>query len=87
MAHSRLGLAEGWGNLQSVRFNQDMSSFVTSFQDGLRIFNIDPIREQAHYTEEAVGSVGSVNHADMLYRSCWPWSVGASGPSSQRTLS
>lgn len=66
MAHSRLGLAEGWGNLQSVRFNQDMSSFVTSFQDGLRIFNIDPIREQAHYTEDAVGSVA---HADMLYRS------------------
>ena len=66
MAHSRLGLAEGWGNLQSVRFNQDMSSFITSFQDGLRIFNIDPIREQAHYTEEAVGSVA---HAEMLYRS------------------
>ena len=66
MAHSRLGLAEGWGNLQSVRFNQDMSSFITSFQDGLRIFNIDPIREQAHYTEEVVGSVA---HADMLYRS------------------
>ena len=66
MAHSRLGLAEGWGNLQSVRFNQDMSSFITSFQDGLRIFNIDPIREQAHYTEEVVGSMA---HADMLYRS------------------
>jgi len=49
-----------------VRFNQDMSSFICAFQDGVRIFNIDPIREQAHYTEDMVGSIGYV---DMLYRS------------------
>jgi len=65
MSHTRLGLAEAWGNLQSVRFNQDMSSFICAFQDGLRIFNIDPIREQAHYTEAMVGSVAKV---EMLYR-------------------
>ena len=31
----------------------------------MRIFNIDPIREQAHYNEDLVGSV---THAEMLYR-------------------
>eukprot|EP00092_Neocalanus_flemingeri_P018204 GFUD01019701.1.p1 GENE.GFUD01019701.1~~GFUD01019701.1.p1 ORF type:complete len:360 (-),score=111.73 GFUD01019701.1:91-1170(-) len=65
MSHSRLGLADAWGNLRSVRFNQDMTAFVCAFQDGLRIFNIDPIREQAHYKEEQVGSIA---HAEMLYR-------------------
>ena len=31
----------------------------------MRIFNVDPIREQAHYSEEMVGSV---SRAEMLYR-------------------
>ena len=34
-------------------------------QDGLRVFNVEPVREQAHYTAEAVGSVAQ---AEMLYR-------------------
>jgi len=65
MSHSRLGLADAWGNLRSVRFNQDMTAVVCAFEDGLRIFNIDPIREQAHYKEDQVGSIA---HAEMLYR-------------------
>jgi hypothetical protein len=32
MSHSRLGLADGWGLLQSMRFNQDRSAFVCAFQ-------------------------------------------------------
>merc|ERR1719370_1582651 len=47
------------------RCNQDMTAVVCAFEDGLRIFNIDPIREQAHYKEDQVGSIA---HAEMLYR-------------------
>jgi len=66
MAHSRLGLADGWGQIQNLRFNQDKSSFICCFQDGFRIYNIDPIREQAHYQQAEVGSIGQ---AELLYRS------------------
>jgi len=65
MAHSRLGLAEGWGQIQHLKFNQDKSSFISCCQDGFRIYNIDPIREQAHYTE---AQVGSIFLADLLHR-------------------
>ena len=62
----RLGLAEAWGNLQSVRFNQDMSSFICAFQVGsLSLFTtflfltiikqkftkiIDPMKSQVKYS-------------------------------------
>ena len=59
MAHSRLGLAEAWGNLKSLRFNQDKTTFCCAFQDRLRMFNLELIRERAHYTED---------QAEMLYR-------------------
>ena len=35
MSHSRLGLADGWGQLQNMRFNQDRSAFVCAFQVSL----------------------------------------------------
>ena len=38
---------------------------IMMHQDGLRVFNVEPVREQAHYTAEAVGSVAQ---AEMLYR-------------------
>ena len=38
---------------------------IFDFQDGLRIFNIDPIREQAHYTEAMVGSVAKVGNSGI----------------------
>jgi WD40 repeat protein len=66
MSHSRLGLADGWGLLQSMRFNQDRSAFVCAFQDGFRIYNVDPIREKAHFREH---QVGSISQAELLYRS------------------
>ena len=33
---SRLGLAEAWGHLQSIRFNQDMTGFICAFQVCIR---------------------------------------------------
>jgi len=64
MSHNRLGLAEAWGNLKSIRFNQDTSAFSCAFEDGARLFHLEPIREAAHYTEEVVGSLSQV---EMLY--------------------
>jgi len=65
MSHSRLGLADAWGNLKHMKFNQDMTAFICSFQDGCRIYNLDPVREQAHYKEH---QIGSISHSEMLYR-------------------
>ena len=49
-----MGLAEAWGSLKSMRFNQDKTAFCCAFQDGARVFNLEPIRERAHYTEDQV---------------------------------
>lgn len=62
---SRLGLADAWGKLRSLRFNQDQSCFVCALDDGLRVFNLDPIREMSHLRHELVGSVSK---AEMLYK-------------------
>ena len=32
MAHSRLGLADGWGKIQNLRLNQDKSMLVSCQQ-------------------------------------------------------
>ena len=37
-----------------MRFNQDKTAFCCAFQDGARVFNLEPIRERAHYTEDQV---------------------------------
>jgi hypothetical protein len=65
MATSRLGLAGAWGQLKQIRFNQDKSCFVCAFEDGVRIYNVDPIRELAHLRQ---GDVGSLAIAEMLFR-------------------
>ena len=67
MATSRLGLAGAWGQLKQIRFNQDKSCFVCAFEDGVRIYNVDPIRELAHLRHADVGSLAI---AEMLFRYC-----------------
>lgn len=62
---SRLGLADAWGKLRSLRFNQDQSCFICALDDGIRVFSIDPIRELTHLRHELVGSVSK---AEMLYK-------------------
>eukprot|EP00095_Tigriopus_kingsejongensis_P011437 maker-scaffold222_size251774-snap-gene-0.23 protein:Tk11437 transcript:maker-scaffold222_size251774-snap-gene-0.23-mRNA-1 annotation:"wd repeat domain phosphoinositide-interacting protein 4" len=73
-SHSRLGLADGWGVITSLRFNQDFGCFMATLRDtpsganprgGFRIFNVDPIRELAHVPSSQVGSIVK---AEMLYR-------------------
>ena len=38
MAHSRLGLADGWGKIQNLRLNQDKSMLVSCQQVLINIF-------------------------------------------------
>ena len=72
MATSRLGLAGAWGQLKQIRFNQDKSCFVCAFEDGVRIYNVEPIRELAHLRQ---GDVGSLTLAEMLFRFECIWRI------------
>ena len=65
MTASRLGLADSWGSIQSIRFNQDSTAFAVSLDSGLRVFNVDPLRELSHYGADKVGSIA---RAEMLFR-------------------
>ncbi|KAJ9599554.1 hypothetical protein L9F63_009952, partial [Diploptera punctata] len=49
----------------NLRFNQDQGCFVCCMDGGLRIYNVDPLVEKAHYDLELVGSV---SHCEMLHR-------------------
>lgn len=50
----------------SIRFNQDQGCFVSCMETGLRIYNVQPLVEKAHYD---IDLVGSVSQCEMLYRS------------------
>ena len=65
MTASRLGLADSWGSIQSIRFNQDSTAFAVSLDSGLRVFNVDPLRELSHYGADKIGSIA---RAEMLFR-------------------
>ena len=94
MTASRLGLADSWGSIQSIRFNQDSTAFAVSLDSGLRVFNVDPLRELSHYGADKVGSIA---RAEMLFRtnllavvstshqSDSPSSSSAGGPASGST--
>lgn len=49
----------------SLRFNQDHSCFTCCMESGLRIYNVDPLVEKAHYD---VNEMGSVAQCEMLNR-------------------
>lgn len=49
----------------SLRFNQDHSCFTCCMESGLRIYNVEPLAEKAHYDLQVMGSV---SHCEMLYR-------------------
>lgn len=65
MAASRLGLAEAWGQINELRFNQDQSCFICAFEDGLRMYNVEPAREHLHLRSIQTGSIA---RAEMLGR-------------------
>lgn len=49
----------------NVRFNQDQGCFACCMESGLRIYNVEPLVEKAHYDVELVGSV---KQCEMIYR-------------------
>jgi WD40 repeat protein len=53
------------GGVLSVRFNQDYGCFTCAMETGLRIYNVEPLMEKLHLSQELVGSIESV---EMLYR-------------------
>ncbi|XP_059474187.1 WD repeat domain phosphoinositide-interacting protein 4-like [Neocloeon triangulifer] len=58
-------LGKGGKGILDLRFNQDQGCFVCCMEDGLRIYNVDPLVEKSHY---GVNVVGSVSHCEMLHR-------------------
>ena len=48
-----------------MRFNGDQSCMVCSLEDGVRVYNIEPLRELCHLDVQALGSVAK---AEMLTR-------------------
>lgn len=49
----------------NIRFNQDQGCFASCMETGLRIYNVEPLVEKAHYDVELMGSVAQ---CEMLYR-------------------
>ncbi|CAG9827591.1 unnamed protein product [Diabrotica balteata] len=49
----------------SVKFNQDQGCFTCCMESGIRIYNVEPLVEKAHYDIE---TVGSVSQCEMLFR-------------------
>ncbi len=47
MAHSRLGLADGWGKIQNLRFNQDKSMLVSCQQVRVKYIFLNEIFDKA----------------------------------------
>lgn len=54
------------GNILSLRFNQDHGCFTCAMDSGVRIYNVEPLAEQAHL---GLPLVGSVALCEMQYRS------------------
>ncbi|CAN8002975.1 WD repeat domain phosphoinositide-interacting protein 4 [Ixodes scapularis] len=54
------------GKVLSLRFNQDHGCFSCCMDNGLRIYNVDPLSEKAHLDASVVGSVAL---CEMLCRS------------------
>ncbi|CAL8120383.1 unnamed protein product [Orchesella dallaii] len=52
-------------SINSIRFNQDKSCFHCCLDNGLRIYNVEPLVEKVHFDEKFLGSVG---YCEMVYR-------------------
>ncbi|XP_063236542.1 WD repeat domain phosphoinositide-interacting protein 4-like [Bacillus rossius redtenbacheri] len=57
-------MASGKGVI-NLRFNQDQGCFSCCMESGIRIYNVDPLVEKAHFDVEVTGSVA---HCEMLHR-------------------
>ncbi|KAF7996522.1 hypothetical protein HCN44_002154 [Aphidius gifuensis] len=57
-------MAAGRGIL-SLRFNQDQGCFTCCMESGLRVYNVEPLVEKAHFENDLMGSIAI---GEMLWR-------------------
>lgn len=57
-------MASGRGVI-NLRFNQDQGCFTCCMESGVRVYNVDPLVEKAHFDMELMGSVA---RCEMLHR-------------------
>ncbi|KAJ8314728.1 hypothetical protein KUTeg_006878 [Tegillarca granosa] len=53
------------GIISKLQFNQDHSCFTCATENGLRIYNVDPLTQKLHLSGD---EIGSISHASMLFR-------------------
>ncbi|CAH2087960.1 unnamed protein product [Euphydryas editha] len=63
----------------NLAFNQDQGCFTSCLENGLRIYNVDPLAEKSYYN---IDEIGRVALCEMIYRSNWLMIVTESQPSS-----
>ncbi|VVD02172.1 unnamed protein product [Leptidea sinapis] len=69
--------------ITSLGFNQDQGCFACCLTSGLRIYNVDPLVEKAHYSRE---ELGEVSLCEMVFRTNWLLVVRARRPNSLMLL-
>ncbi|XP_041969875.1 WD repeat domain phosphoinositide-interacting protein 4-like [Aricia agestis] len=63
--------------ITSLGFNQDQGCFTCCLTSGLRVYNVDPLVEKAHYSKE---ELGEVSLCEMVFRTNWLLVVRARRP-------
>ncbi|CAK1589099.1 unnamed protein product [Parnassius mnemosyne] len=69
--------------ITSLGFNQDQGCFTCCLTSGLRVYNVDPLVEKAHYSKE---ELGEVSLCEMVFRTNWLLVVRARKPCSLMLL-
>lgn len=69
--------------ITSLSFNQDQGCFTCCLKTGLRVYNVEPLVEKAHYSKE---ELGEVSLCEMVFRTNWLLVVKARRPCSLMLL-
>ncbi|KAJ2945149.1 hypothetical protein O0L34_g9210 [Tuta absoluta] len=69
--------------ITSLGFNQDQGCFTCCLTSGLRVYNVDPLVEKAHYSKE---ELGEVSLCEMVFRTNWLLVVRSRRPCSLMLL-
>ncbi|KAM3966094.1 WD repeat domain phosphoinositide-interacting protein 4 [Aphomia sociella] len=69
--------------ITSLAFNQDQGCFTCCLTSGLRVYNIQPLVEKAHYSKD---ELGEVSLCEMVFRTNWLLVVKARRPCSLMLL-
>ncbi|CAB3251581.1 unnamed protein product [Arctia plantaginis] len=77
-------MARRWNSgITSLEFNQDQGCFTCCLKTGLRVYNVEPLVEKAHYSKE---ELGEVSLCEMVFRTNWLLLVRARRPCSLMLL-